>query len=143
MIKTKTEKGSLELMACGTVEELLADTSIIILGIYNRLDEQNEEMADVFKNSLKDLVGNDIVFAKSDEEVEKAMNKGIDKRLDELIKEIDEQIDKAKKAEKDGKSDEVKEDINGVLDGFIEDMKKMNKKLDVIEKRAREIGEDK
>ena len=164
MLKVEVnEKGGIDMTAVGDVPTLVADVSVIIGGIYEKLKASNEKCADAFKNILKNAVNDDVVFATNEEEFERAKKKSLEedkKKIDKLIQSIfddvfnkndntkDNDNDKSKDGEDDLDTDVAEddediedpqddEDVNSFFDNLIKDLKDINCKLDKLDKATR------
>lgn len=92
MLKVEVnEKGGINVTAVGDVPTLVADVSIIVGGIYEKLKASDERCAGAFKNILKDAINDDVVFATSQEELEIAKKKSLEedkKKIDDLMQSL-------------------------------------------------------
>ena len=155
------EKGCIDMTAVGDVPTFVADVSIIVGGIYEKLKASDERCAVAFKNILKDAINDDVVFATSQEEFERAKKKRLEedkKKIDKLIQSIfddvfkkdDNDNDNAKSedeeddldtdvAEDDEEIEEPQddEDVNSFFDNLMKDLKDINCKLDKLDKATR------
>lgn len=161
MLKVEINEKGIDMTAAGDVPTLVADVSIIVGGIYEKLKASNEKCADAFKNILKNAVNDDVVFATNEEEFERAKKKSLEedkKKIDKLIQSIFDDVfkkdgngnnnDKSKDEEDDLDTDvseddedieEPKddEDVNSFFDNLIKDLKDINCKLDKLDKATR------
>ena len=162
MLKVEVnEKGCIDMTAVGDVPTFVADVSIIIGGIYEKLKESNKRCADAFKNILKDAVNDDVVFATNEEEFERAKKKSLEedkKKIDKLIQSIFDDVFKkdgnsndnteSKDVEDDLDADvseddedieepQDDEDVNSFFDNLMKDLKDINCKLDKLDKATR------
>lgn len=159
MLKVEINEKGIDMTAAGDVPTLVADVSIIVGGIYEKLKASNEKCADAFKNILKDAINDDVVFATNEEEFERAKKKSLEedkKKIDKLIQSIFDDVfkkdDKANDKSEDEEDDldtdvaeddedieELKddEDVKLFFDNLMKDLKDINGKLDKLDKATR------
>ena len=157
MLKVEVnEKGGIDMTAVGDVATLVADVSIIVGGIYEKLKASNEKCADAFKNILKDAVNDDVVFITNEEEFEIAKKKRLEKdkkKIDDLMQSLfDSVFKKNNNTESEDGEDETDadvaeddedieepddEDVNSFFDNLMKDLKDINCKLDKLDKATR------
>lgn len=158
MLKVEiNDKGGIEMTAVGDVGTLIADVSIIIGGIYEKMKASDERCANAFKNVLKDAINDDVVFATNKEEFERASKKSIEqdkKKVDELMQSLFNDIfKKNNNTESEDAEDELDADMaeddedievpkdeeedKAFFDNLMKDLRDINSKLDKLDRAMR------
>lgn len=151
------EKGGMDMIAVVDVPTLIADVSIIIGGIYEKLKASDERCANAFKNVLKDVISDDVVFATNKEEFERASKKSIDqdkKKIDDLMQSLFNDIfKKNNNTESEDAEDELDADMaeddedievpkdeeedKAFFDNLMKDLNDINNKLNKLDRAMR------
>ena len=67
--KLNNPNGNYFIEVKGTVDEVTADCIIIIHAIYKRICEENEDVGEVFRETLTDMVDNGFAFTAGEDDI--------------------------------------------------------------------------
>lgn len=95
MLKFTCNNGSVTLKLNGDISTICADTSMLILTVYEHLKNSDPNLATAFKNSITNAVNDGVAFGQDNKKTTKTENDVEDeKELLRILKRLNELLDK-------------------------------------------------